>query len=57
MNKYGKIIIKEKKWKNPKLNDKHGIVGRPPEKALSLFSYEGIWSSSNFPSFAQTKIK
>ena len=39
------------------INEKHGIIGRPPEKVLSLFAQEGIWSSSNFPSFAQTKIK
>ena len=49
---------------NPKLierliviNRKQGIISRPAENALSLFAYEGIWSSSNFPSFAQTKIK
>jgi len=50
--------------RNPKLierpivvNKKQGIISRPAEKALSLFTYKGIWSSSNFPSLAQTKIK
>ena len=55
MNKYGKIITKEKEMTdveiikvmegNPKLverpiviNKKNGIIGRPPEKVLSLFT-------------------